>query len=95
MTTQPQTQPATSQSATYKSAIVRSAIVQGVVDPAPETVRTEASDPRWSDRLVELHVLAEHGDVESAVAAEKWMAADVEARHVWDHVEHVRNQLQG
>jgi hypothetical protein len=48
----------------------------------------------WIDRLVELHVLAEHGDDVSAAAAEKWIAVDVEARQVWECVEDVCGQLQ-
>jgi hypothetical protein len=51
-------------------------------------------DARWTDRLVELHVLAEHGDAASAAAADQWMAADVRAREVWTTVESVRDQLR-
>jgi ferric-dicitrate binding protein FerR (iron transport regulator) len=50
--------------------------------------------PDWVDRLVELHVLAEHGDAASATAAEQWLAGDVQARQVWESVEHLRDQLQ-
>jgi hypothetical protein len=40
----------------------------------------------WKDRLVELHVLAEHGDAEALAAALQWMGWDARARAVWDAV---------
>jgi hypothetical protein len=39
------------------------------------------------DRLVELHVLAENGDATAAAEAARLIAADSEARRVWDTVE--------
>jgi hypothetical protein len=48
----------------------------------------------WIDRLVELHVLAEHGDDASAATAAKWIAEDVHARQVWDHLGQVRDRLE-
>lgn len=39
------------------------------------------------DRLTELHVLAEHGDATAAAEAARLIAADGEARRVWDTVE--------
>jgi hypothetical protein len=50
-------------------------------------------EPDWIDRLVELHVLAEHGDDVSARAAQSWLAQDLQARQVWDYIEHVRDQV--
>lgn len=35
----------------------------------------------WRDRLVELHVLADHGDREAAAAA--WLSEDEDARRIW------------
>ncbi|HEY2202897.1 MAG TPA: hypothetical protein VGH99_00275 [Pseudonocardia sp.] len=71
-------------------------------DPAPGLERDPAEDiagpvvagTPWIDRLVELHVLAEHGDTDAASAAREWIAVDVHARTVWDHVEGVRDQLR-
>lgn len=40
----------------------------------------------WIDRLVELRVLAEHGDTASARAAQRWIATDERARHLWEHL---------
>lgn len=47
----------------------------------------QVGSPAWRDRLVELHVLAEHGDVEAATEAERWLAEDGSARRHWDLVE--------
>ena len=44
-------------------------------------------DNTWRDRLVELHILAANGDNHAATAARRWLAADAEARRVWDEVE--------
>jgi hypothetical protein len=41
---------------------------------------------QWIDRLVELRVLAEHGDTASARAAQRWIATDDRARHLWEHL---------
>jgi hypothetical protein len=49
--------------------------------------------PQWIDRLVELYVLAEHGDDASAREAQRWIATDQQARRVWEHVDHVCGQL--
>lgn len=54
----------------------------------------EVADARWLDRLVELHVLAEHGDPVSAEVADQWIASDVEAREVWLSVERVRDRVR-
>ena len=41
----------------------------------------------WRDQLVELHVLADHGDWEAAAAAAAWLAEDELARQAWDTVQ--------
>jgi hypothetical protein len=49
----------------------------------------EPGDPGrapWIDRLVELHVLADNGDLGAAAAATSWIAEDTEARRVWEEV---------
>lgn len=56
-------------------------------------------DGAWSvadrrDRLVELHVLAAHGDHDAARAARTWLATDVEARRDWDTVQRECEQIR-
>jgi hypothetical protein len=46
------------------------------------------------DHLVELHVLAENGDAEAAAEAARVIAADGEARRVWETVESDCRQLR-
>jgi hypothetical protein len=46
------------------------------------------SETQWRDALVELHILAEHGDHDAATEAARWLARDATARHVWDAVQH-------
>lgn len=60
---------------------------------APGDSRPEAATTPWIDQLVELHVLAEHGDEASAAAAARWIAEDVHAREVWDHLGQVRDRV--
>jgi hypothetical protein len=48
---------------------------------------TPSNDQGWVDRLVELHVLAEHGDTSAARQAEEWVARDPSARTLWESVE--------
>jgi hypothetical protein len=43
--------------------------------------------PSWRDTLVELHVLAEHGDPHAAAEAARWLERDVTARRMWDEVQ--------
>ena len=43
--------------------------------------------PSWRDTLVELHVLAEHGDARAAVEAARWLERDATARQMWDEVQ--------
>jgi hypothetical protein len=47
----------------------------------------ESLSTPFLDRLVELHVLAENGDATAAAEAARLIAADSEARRVWDTVE--------
>lgn len=54
----------------------------------------EAGHPAWIDQLVDLHVLAEHGDTAAAATARHWMAADPDARHLWDSVTRTCDQLR-
>ena len=46
------------------------------------------------DRLVELHVLTEHGDTAAAAEAARLVAADDAARRVWDTVESTWRRLR-
>ncbi|MDD7942933.1 hypothetical protein PHK61_31440 [Actinomycetospora lutea] len=55
----------------------------------------EAARAPWVDRLVDLHVLSEHGDIGAAEAAEQWMCTDPEARRVWDEVQRSCASLRG
>lgn len=41
----------------------------------------------WRDALVELHVLAENGDLNAATEAARWLASDATARHAWDAIQ--------
>lgn len=52
-------------------------------------------EPGWINRLVELHVLAEHGDPAAATEAQRWLATDADARRVWHEVERMRDELRG
>jgi hypothetical protein len=54
--------------------------------PAPQG-RDLAADLRTRDRLVELHVLAEHGDASAAAEAREWLSEDPHARRVWHQVD--------
>jgi hypothetical protein len=54
--------------------------------PSPQG-RDAAADLRTRDRLVELHVLAEHGDAAAAAEAGEWLDVDPDARQVWHQVE--------
>jgi ferric-dicitrate binding protein FerR (iron transport regulator) len=47
----------------------------------------------WRDQLVDLHVLAAHGDLEAADRAQAWLAADGAARQAWDQVQRVCDDL--
>jgi hypothetical protein len=46
------------------------------------------------DRLVELHVLTEHGDTAAAAEAARLIAGDDAARRVWDTVESTCRRLR-
>ena len=56
-------------------------------DAAPELVALEVGRAPWLDRLVDLHVLSEHGDRDAADVAGQWLSTDPDARRVWDEVE--------
>jgi hypothetical protein len=49
----------------------------------------------WRDMLVELHILAEHGDLDAATEAARWLARDAAARHAWDTVQHTCDTVRG
>jgi hypothetical protein len=51
------------------------------------------SHPEWLDHLVELHVLAEHGDASAAAAAQRWIAVDERARQVWESLNRTRDRV--
>jgi len=57
-------------------------------------VQTAATSTDWRDRLVELHVLAEHGCTESATSAQDWLAADPAAHEAWHAVEQTCRALR-
>lgn len=52
------------------------------------------SDPVWLDRLVDLHVLTVHGDLEAAATARRWLTRDSHARDVWQQVESTCAQIR-
>ena len=47
----------------------------------------------WLDRLVDLHVLAAHGDSAAAETARRWLARDAQARQVWDQVQRTCDRI--
>lgn len=53
---------------------------------------TQTTD--WRDRLVELHVLAEHGCPESRTVAEGWLAVDEAAHRAWHTVERTCHEVR-
>lgn len=62
----------------------------GMVERSGEVGRLgQSPNERWRDELVELHVLAHHGDASATAAAGRWCATDIAARQTWDAVEHV------
>ncbi len=65
------------------------------IDVLPELVALESARAPWLDRLVELHVLAEHGDTAATETAGRWMSTDPEARRVWEEVQHSCDRLRG
>lgn len=52
-------------------------------------------DTAWRDRLVELHVLAEHGDTAAAGEAQTWIASDERAHRAWHEIEDTCHRLRG
>lgn len=67
-------------------------------DPDAPDVRpvTTPADPdaAWRDRLVELHVLAEHGDEAAAGEARAWIDSDERARRAWHEIESTCRELR-
>jgi len=57
------------------------------VEVPPELSAAERDRAPWLDRLVELHVLAEHGDLAAIDAATRWLGSDAQARRVWDEID--------
>jgi len=64
------------------------------MDVAPELLALESVRAPWLDRLVDLHVLSEHGDLDATEAAGRWMRTDSEARRVWDEVQRSCDSLR-
>jgi hypothetical protein len=56
-------------------------------DPDPERDNLTRRPAGWRDQLVELHVLAGHGDREAAAVAGAWLAEDELARQAWDTIQ--------
>lgn len=52
-------------------------------------------DVTWRDRLVELHVLAEHGDRAAAVEAQAWIDTDERAHRAWHEIEDACHLVRG
>lgn len=50
------------------------------------TSEPDDRSPGWQDRLVELRVLSEHGDLVAAHTAQRWLARDQDARRRWERV---------
>ncbi|MBW0106480.1 hypothetical protein [Pseudonocardia sp. KRD291] len=63
--------------------------------PANDTAVPVDPDAAWRDRLVELHVLAEHGDEAAAGEAKAWIDSDERARRAWHEIESTCDQLRG
>lgn len=61
--------------------------------PAVRQIATMRPDD-WRDRLVELHVLTEHGDSGAGAAATAWLAADEHARWAWDTVQRTCDEVR-
>jgi hypothetical protein len=52
------------------------------------------TDTAWRDRLVELAVLAEHGDQAALGEAQQWIATDDRARRAWQEIETTCTRLR-
>jgi hypothetical protein len=52
------------------------------------------TDTSWRDRLVELAVLAEHGDQAARDEAQTWIATDEQARRAWQEIETTCTRLR-
>ena len=64
------------------------------IDPLPELTALESVRAPWLDKLVDLHVLSEHGDTAATETAGQWLRTDPEARRVWDEVQHSCDRLR-
>lgn len=56
----------------------------------PDSRPSDAPAPSrrdWLDRLVELHVLASHGDLVAAAEAQRWIGHDEAAERVWRQID--------
>ncbi len=61
----------------------------------PNGIDTPADpDTAWRNRLVELHVLAEHGDEAAAGEAKSWIDTDERARRAWNEIESTCRELR-
>lgn len=54
---------------------------------SPEADDRVDPDSGWRDRLVELHVLAEHGDQAAIGEAQQWISTDERARTAWQEID--------
>jgi hypothetical protein len=59
------------------------------------TYHEDRSPGTWMDRLVELHVLAEHGDAGALAEAQLWMGRDDRVRAAWETVARDCSELGG
>lgn len=62
--------------------------------PPAEFSGSSTDSTHWQDRLVELHVLTDHGDSAAAAIAATWLATDDEARRRWDTVQRDCDQIR-
>lgn len=53
----------------------------------PPSDAVGAAGTGWLDRLVELHVLAAHGDLAAAAEAQQWIGHDEAAGRVWRQID--------
>ncbi|RZT88673.1 hypothetical protein EV383_5617 [Pseudonocardia sediminis] len=61
---------------------------------APNGATPADPDGAWRDRLVELHVLAEHGDEAAAAEARAWTDSDERAHRAWHEIESACRQVR-
>ncbi len=63
-------------------------------ETSTETAIPTDAETSWRDRLVELAVLAEHGDQAARDEAQQWIATDEQARRAWQEIETTCTQLR-